>query len=230
MIPIKGMLKLSLVDFAPHPACVVFVGGCNFRCPNCQNADLVLQPGKLPDIPVSDILKHLDSRKGWLDGLVVTGGEPLLYDLVPLLSEVKKRGLLVKVDTNGTTPDILKELIDAKLVDYVAMDIKAPLEKYDSAAKAKVDTKKISESVQLLLKGLVDYEFRTTVVPDFYSEQDAHEVGAWLKGCKRYALQQFRTEMGTIDPNLRTVYPKEKLFEFQRILQGYIPEVLVRNV
>jgi pyruvate formate lyase activating enzyme len=230
MLPIKGLEKMSLIDYPPNASAVIFLGGCNFRCPYCQNPDLVVANEKIPTIPEQEILDFLIKRHGWLDAVVITGGEPLLYDIVPFLNKIKEHKLLIKLDTNGTNPEQLKRIIDEKLVDYVAMDIKAPLGMYPHVANADVNVALIRKSVEVLMAGNVDYEFRTTVVPDFFTEEDAHEIGAWLKGAKRYALQQYRSDVKVLDPRYKKAYPGSQLVAFQSILKGYIDEVLVRGL
>src|SRR3989338_1289419 len=198
MASIKGLQKTSLVDFPSCLACTVFISTCNFRCGFCYNVDLVDDSNKLKEYTEEDILKFLEKRKNVLDGVCITGGEPALYDnLRGFISKIKSRGFKVKLDTNGARPDILKSLIDDGLLDYIAMDIKSSKEKYSKAAGIKVDIDKIQESINLIRDSGVDYEFRTTVVPDFFSEEDAKSIGEWLKGSKKYALQQFITREKT---------------------------------
>jgi pyruvate formate lyase activating enzyme len=229
MLPIKGLQKMSLIDYPPYPSAVLFLGGCNFRCPYCQNPDLVRAPGKIPDITEESIFKFLKERRKWLDGVVITGGEPTLYELTDFIKKIKELGLLVKLDTNGTLPQVLRELLSLKLIDYVAMDIKAPLGKYAEAVKSKVTEADIKKSVELV-KIAPDYEFRTTVLPELFTEEDCRAIGEWLRGSKRYVLQQFRTEMGILDPSFKNKYPREQLFGFQTILKEYIPDVQVRGI
>lgn len=230
MLPIKGIQKTSLVDYPGKVACTVFLGGCNFRCPYCQNKDLILNVNKLKTIPEEEILEFLERKKKWLDGVCITGGEPLLYkDIVEFIRKIKKIGLLVKVDTNGTNPKLLKKIIDEKLADYVAMDIKAPIEKYDNATRVKVEKDKIKESIEILKEGKVDYEFRTTVVKDFFTDEDCLEIGKLLKGSKLYALQQFRPQ-NTLDKTYekKSPYPKKKFDEFKKMLDEYVDKVELR--
>jgi pyruvate formate lyase activating enzyme len=230
MLPIKGLEKMSLIDYPPNASAVVFLGGCNFRCAYCQNPDLVVGADKIPTIPEQEVLDFLATRRGWLDAVVITGGEPMLYDLIPFLRRIKEQKLQVKLDTNGTNPEQLSRIIDEKLADYIAMDIKAPLGMYSHAVDADVDVANIRKSAELLMKGGVDYEFRTTVVPDLFTDEDAHEIGEWLSGAKRYALQQYRKDIKVLNPKYQKTYPKEKLFELQGILHKYIDEVVVRGV
>ncbi|GAG72576.1 unnamed protein product, partial [marine sediment metagenome] len=166
----KGFIKTSVIEYPGKIVSLVFVGGCNFRCPFCQNPDLVLNPRSLPSTGEKEVIDHLLSKRKWLDGLVITGGEPMLEkDLPNFLSKIKKEGFLVEIETNGTNPGMLRDLVERSLVDYLALDIKAPFEweKYSKAAGI-VDKKllgKVKESVKILLSSNIDYELRTTVVP-----------------------------------------------------------------
>lgn len=227
-LPIKGLQKTSLVDYPGKVVATIFLGGCNFRCPYCQNRDLVLNYEKMPTIKEEEVLEFLKEKEKWLDGVCITGGEPLLYkEIVDFIKKIKDIGLLVKVDTNGTNPELLKKIIN--LVDYISMDIKAPLEKYDNVARVNVNKEEIKKSVDILKKGKVEYEFRTTVVPDFFTKEDAVEIGKWLKGSKQYFLQQFRP-MNTLDKayEKKKPYPREKFDEFKKILDKYIKKIEVR--
>ena len=227
MLPIKGLQKTSLIDYPPYTCCVVFVGGCNFRCPYCHNADMV--EGKLPDISEDEFFRFLEERKAWLDAVVITGGEPTLYDdLLPFIESIKANGFKVKLDTNGTNPKLLEKILP--LLDFVSMDIKASKAEYEKAAKANVNMEKLEESIALIRDKAKDYEFRTTVVPEFYSPETAKEIGAWLTGSKRYALQQYRAET-TLDPDFsKNVYCKESLEGFKQILDKHFDEVVVRGL
>lgn len=204
---IKGIQKTTLLDYPGKIASIIFLAGCNFRCPYCQNPSLVNGYEELPTIPERDILEFLRGRREWLDGVCITGGEPTLHkDLPGFIAEVKKEGLLVKLDTNGSNPGMLERLLGEGLLDYIAMDIKAPLPKYASVAKVEVDLNKIQKSVELIRMSGLDYEFRTTVVPGLLGEEDITEITNWLKGSKKYYLQQFRNHV-TLDEALRDVSP-----------------------
>jgi pyruvate formate lyase activating enzyme len=194
-VKIKGFIPTSLIDYPGKISSVVFFAGCNFRCPFCYNTEIVEDSDALETITPEKIFAHLKSQRKWIDGVVLGGGEPTLHAELPeFLTEIKKLGFLVKLDTNGTTPAMLEELIKKKLVDYIAMDIKAPLEKYEKTVNARADTNNIRKSVDLIIKSGIDYEFRTTVVPKLFSKEDALAIGRWLKGSKRYYIQQFRSE------------------------------------
>lgn len=217
---IKGLVKTTLIDYPAKVACTIFLAGCNFRCPYCQNPDLVNYDG-LPTIPQEEVFEHLKSRKKWLDGVCVSGGEPTLNKELPeFLRKIKSMGFLVKLDTNGTNPEMLKKLLDEKLVDYIAMDIKAPLERYGEVVRAKVNLEKIRQSVEIIQNSgiasaraqdsrtsfAIDYEFRTTVVPTLLGGNDIEKICLWLRGSKRYYLQQFRPDT-TLDASFRKVAP-----------------------
>lgn len=190
---IHGLQKLTLLDYPGKTACTIFLGSCNFRCPYCHNADLVLHPDQAVLIPEHELLAFLKKRRGLLDGVCVTGGEPLLHaDLAPLLSSIRSLGFAVKLDTNGSFPERLKELVRLGLLDYVAMDIKNAPSKYPPTVGCPgVRLDSIQESVRFLLSGAVDYEFRTTMVKEFHTEEDFRSIGRWIAGARRYFLQGF---------------------------------------
>jgi len=230
---IKGFEKTSLVDWDGKITSVIFLPFCNFACGFCHSSALVTGWRRLPNLDEREILNFLKEKKGWIDGVVITGGEPTLHgdDLKKFLKKIKKIDLLVKLDTNGSNPDFLAELIEEKLVDYVAMDVKTSREKYFQAVNTKVDIKKIDQSIKLLLKNNIDYEFRTTVVPGIVDESDIKKIGNWIKGTKRYALQQFRN-IDVADKKFEKVspYPREKLEEFASLLKGKIKEIKIRGI
>lgn len=231
MVEIKGLEKFASKDFPGHISSTVFLAGCNFCCPFCHNSDLVLNPGSLPTLDLNFFLSYLDSRKGWLDGLCLSGGEPLLQEDVEVLARViKDRGFLVKIDTNGSFPERLEYLIKEGLVDWVAMDIKGPLERYPEIVRAKIDLKKINRSVEMIKNSGLQYIFRTTVVPGLLEENDLKQIGEWLKVAKVFQLQQF-VPQNTLDPAFRQVkpYPAEQLLEWAELLQPYFEEVRVEG-
>ena len=222
-LKIKGFLDLSLTDWDGKTTCVVFTPGCPFRCPYCYNRDLVLEPWKLEDIPLERILAFL-RENGWgLDGVVITGGEPTIWSGLPeLCSALREEGLLVKLDTNGTNPDMLEGLLSSGLVDYVAMDIKAPLvpEKYSLACGVDAGPflAEVERSIDILLGGPVDYEFRTTVVPTIHGPGDVRAICTRIRGCERYVIQAFKPLGPTIDPrftDMRT-FTGEELRAFMK--------------
>jgi len=211
-LEIKGWVRTSLIDFPGHIAAVVFTGGCNFRCPMCHNGDLVLRPAALPTLGADEVLGFLQKRAGKVTGLVVTGGEPTLQpDLADFLREVRAAGCAVKLDTNGYRPDVLGSLLGDGLVDYVAMDVKAPEESYGTVAGvASLDVSRIARSISLLCRTGIQVEFRTTVVPGLLSAPDIEVIAAWLAelggGGATYTLQQFRGG-STLDPALANATP-----------------------
>lgn len=230
-LEIKGLQKTSLVDFPGKVCATLFLGGCNFRCPFCHNTDLVLKPESVPTMPHSEVLGFLEGRRNWLDGVCITGGEPTVHAALPeLVVEIKALGLAVKVDTNGTSPEMLKLLVDKKLVDYVAMDIKSDPERYNKAAGVDVDMPALQKSIDLLMQNAVRYEFRTTAVPGFFDEKAAGEIGKWLKGAEHYALQQFKSDVRLLDQKLQGVKPfsREKMGRFAELLGGCVKNVELR--
>jgi pyruvate formate lyase activating enzyme len=221
---LKGLQKMSLIDYPAKIVSTIFLDGCNFRCPYCQNPDLIKNPDKLPNIKEEELLKFLESRKKWIDGVCITGGEPTTHkDLPKLIKKIKNLNLLVKLDTNGSNPKMLEELIKRKLVDYVAMDIKAPLEKYDKAAKVKINKKNIRKSVGLIIDSGIDYEMRSTILPELHSKEDIIKIAKWLKGAKRYFLQQFRAKV-TLDPKFKKCKPftQEEMEELKKECNKYV--------
>lgn len=228
---IKGLQKTSMVDYPGKVVATLFTDKCNFRCPFCHNVDLVLNSGKMPEISQEEILNFLRERKKWLDGVCITGGEPTLHKgIVDFIKKIKEIGLLVKLDTNGTNPEMLKELIDSKLVDYVAMDIKSSKENYGKATNSTIDLNKIRQSIGLLNQGKVEFEFRTTAVPKFYNKEEAKKIGEWLKGSRKYVLQQFSEKKDMLDNSLKNIkpYTKTEFEEFKEILKDYFDVVEVR--
>lgn len=225
-----GLQKTTLLDYPGKLASTLFTGGCNFCCPFCHNSDLVYLREGIKEIGSSEIIDFLAGRKNILDGICISGGEPLLQEgLIPFIKEVKKLGLLVKLDTNGFLYNKLKELIDLKLVDYVAMDIKNAPKKYALTAGLKeIDLEPILKSVELLKSNVVDYEFRTTIVKEFHDETDIKEIGLWLKGAKRYYLQNFRNNEHVINKNL-TSHDISTLKHFKEILEKDILHVEIRG-
>jgi pyruvate formate lyase activating enzyme len=230
---IKGLQKTSLIDYPPYTSSVIFLGGCNFRCGFCHNPELVLQPDKGNTIKVEEVLEHLKNKRNWIEGVCITGGEPTIYpDLYKFMYELKKQGFLVKLDTNGTNPIILDYLIHNRLVDYIAMDIKAPLEKYEKITGVRADKEAVKQSVEIIKNSGIDYEFRTTAVPGLLGKEDFLRIAEWLKGSKRYCIQQFRNNKGLIDKELEKAepYDNKKIEEIAKSLNPYFDEVEVKNV
>ena len=227
---IHGIQKLTLVDYPGHPAAILFTGDCNFRCPFCQNAPLVLSSSSEPVIAEDEIFSFLKKRKGMLEGVVVTGGEPTLQrDLIPFLGRLKTLGYLVKLDTNGYRPEVLKSAVESGYVDYVAMDIKTSLDEYPVVAGIKdLDVSRIERSVELLKSGAVDYEFRTTVVEPLHHKENFEKIGELLKGCRRYYLQSFVDSGNIIGKNC---FPpsQEQLKNYLKTVSNYIESVSIRD-
>ncbi|MGB9782945.1 MAG: anaerobic ribonucleoside-triphosphate reductase activating protein [Moorellaceae bacterium] len=226
------MQKTSLVDFPGEVCTTLFFGGCNLRCPWCHNADLVLRPSALPEMAPEDILAFLERRKPFIQAVCLTGGEPTLTPgLRDFVRQLKSRGIRVKIDTNGTKPEVIAELLENELLDYVAMDVKGPWEKYELLAGAGVDPEAIKESLSLIKGGRVAYEFRTTVVPGLLTEQDFLILGYTLAGAKRYVLQQFRPGISLIDERYRELLPYSPatLKRIAQRLEPFIDEVQIRS-
>ncbi|MDH5419629.1 MAG: anaerobic ribonucleoside-triphosphate reductase activating protein [Candidatus Bathyarchaeota archaeon] len=234
---IKGFVDLSLVDWDGKLSSVFFVPSCNFRCPFCYNSTLVLHPERVETIPFERVEGYLKKQRGWIDGICVTGGEPMLHeDLPDICSKLKKMGFLVKIDTNGTNPTMMKELMDRGLVDYIAVDIKAPLtvEEYSKATGINAEklVGKVKETVEILLRSKMDYEFRTTVVPTLHEEENIKEICDGIKGCRKYVLQKFNVSLGktTIDPEFSKLKPftDEEMRTFLIIAQELLSNVKLR--
>jgi pyruvate formate lyase activating enzyme len=207
VVEIKGIEKFSSRDFPGHISSTVFLGGCTFRCPYCHNSELVLRPETIQTMPVDIFLSYLDGRAGWLEAVCLTGGEPLLHeDVEDLIRVVRERGLLVKLDTNGSFPERLEGLLGAGLLDWVAMDVKAPLERYREVTRSNVDVERIVRSADILRASGARHTFRTTVVPGLVGKDDVIKIGEWLDGAANYLIQQFVPQT-TIDPAFLEVKP-----------------------
>ncbi len=228
---IHGFAKTTLLDYPKHVACTLFTGGCNFRCPFCHNKDLVLSPKSVDTYDEEEIFAYLQKRKNILDGVCITGGEPTLApDLKDFIRKIKALNLKVKLDSNGYRPEVLRELLEENLLNYVAMDIKNSPKKYPlTCGIASFDVEKISESIKLLVKGDIPFEFRTTVVSELHQKQDFEEIGAWIKGAPAYYLQSYRESDQVISPGFHP-YDYNTLKEFQSLLQGYVPVVEIRGI
>ncbi len=248
---ICGLQKLTLLDFPGRIACTVFLGGCNFRCPYCHNGSLVRQGGADELMSVDELFAFLDSRRGRLQGVCISGGEPTLHPELPsLISEIKSRGFEVKLDTNGTNPDMLRLLIEEGLVDYVAMDIKNAIEKYaltvglstmmsedDYSEEKSISNfefrisnllvEKVKMSAELLMRGRVDFEFRTTLVKELHSEADMESIGRWLSGDEKFFLQTYRDE-GDLLVGAFTPFTRAETESLLAILKEYIPRAEIR--
>jgi pyruvate formate lyase activating enzyme len=236
---IGGLDKFSLIDYPEHLAAIIFTQGCNFRCHFCYNPVLVVSHDKLQDnashelvrenghsqISEDDLFIFLKSRIGKLDGVVISGGEPTLHrDLPELISKIKTLGFDIKLDTNGTNPKMLQKLIDNQLIDYIAMDIKGPENSYENVVSAKVDLKKIQESIKIIIKSSTPYEFRTTMVPGLHTKSDIAMMGAMIKGAAKWYLQEFKANTPLVDKK----YEGQKSFdhhdfeEMQKMATKYV--------
>ncbi len=226
---LRGLQKTTLLDFPGRVACTVFTGGCNFRCPFCHNASL-LKEGPA-DITEEAFFSFLEKRRGILDGVCITGGEPLLHrDIAPFLSRIKELGYLVKLDTNGSFPERLSALIEGGVVDYVAMDIKNSPEKYPLTTGTDSGfLEAVKESVSLLLQGSLPFEFRTTLVKGMHTEEDMQKIGAWIAGAPLYYLQQFTDSGDVLEAGL-SAFTKEESEELLRAVLPFVPTAALRGV
>ncbi|MDP1845202.1 MAG: anaerobic ribonucleoside-triphosphate reductase activating protein [Candidatus Moranbacteria bacterium] len=235
-----GLQKLTLIDYPGHIAATVFTVGCNFRCPFCHNPELAISNFQFPisNILEEDFFKFLETRKGKIEGVCITGGEPTLQpDIVDFIKKIKSIGYKVKLDTNGARPDILRRLFSekpassaGKLLDFVAMDIKNSPERYNSTTNSEVDVERIKLSVDLIRNSGVDYEFRTTAVPGLHSEGDFSKIGKWLEGAKKYVLQAFEDKGKILDPNLKKK-TKGKRLDLEKIaknIEKYFEKIEIR--
>ena len=228
---INGFQKLTVLDYPGKVACIVFTPGCNFRCPFCHNASLVTHIDKETYIDVDEVLSYLKKRQGLLDGVVITGGEPLLQDgIEDFISEIKSLGYSVKLDTNGSFPEKLISIVEKGLVDYVAMDIKNSKSKYGvTVGVENFDMTPIEKSVSFLLQNKVDYEFRTTVVEGLHTLDDIQDIVVWIKGAHKYFLQNFVDSGDLIKPDLQPVSAL-LLKEMQEKASEFIPSVEIRGI
>ena len=227
---IYGMEKLSLVDYDGHIAATLFTGGCNFCCPFCHNKTLVIGYSNQPQLEEDEIFNYLKKRKNLLTGVCISGGEPTLQpDLKEFAKKIKDLDYKIKLDTNGTAPETVYDLIHNGLIDYVAMDIKNSKEKYCITAGAQnLNLNKIMESVEMLKSDLTDYEFRTTLIKEFHTKNDMENIGDWLKGAKKLFLQHFKSSSDCINPNLNEI-PIDEAETFKSILQKNILSVSLRG-
>lgn len=228
---IGGFQKTSLLDYPEKISAIVFTQGCNFRCPYCHNPELLKNGSNTSEWSITSVLDFLKTRVGKLDGVVVTGGEPCLHkDLANFLREIKKLGFLIKLDTNGSNPDMLESLIKEKLVDYIAMDIKAPFKKYKNVAGVDVNVDDITKSINIVKSCGIDYEFRTTVLKSLLTVEDFEQIGKEISGAKRYYLQKF-VPSKTLDERLLkdfSNYSDEEFLSICKLLRLHINFVGVR--
>jgi len=230
---IVGINTLTLLDFPKHTACIIFTAGCNFRCGFCYNEEFVL-PEKLKDytenmIPEEVFFNFLNTRKGLLDGVVISGGEPTLQtDLVNFIQQVRQEGFLVKLDTNGTNPQILTEILAKNLVEYIAMDLKADFKNYKKITGTEIDVEKIQKSMELIMQSDIDYEFRTTLIKGIHTDEILQNMAKLLQGAKKYSLQNFENKH-VLDQKFLQYFPfqTQELKEIAEIFKPFVKEVLV---
>ena len=227
---IKGIQKLTLLDFPGRVACTIFTAGCNFRCPFCHNASLVLGADTpTGTIPTEELFAFLEARRGRLTGICISGGEPTLQpDLEDFIRRVRALGYAVKLDTNGYRPEVLARLISEGLVDYIAMDIKSSREGYSRLAGVPVDIDKIEQSVRIIMHSGVPYEFRTTVIGDLHTEEDFHKMADWLEGAENFYLQGFIDSGDVISGELHG-YDKSEMINLLNVMKMKIPSAKIRG-
>ncbi len=229
MIKIEGWIGTTLIDFPGKVAAEVFLGGCNFRCPFCHNSKLVFE--EYPVIPLEDIKRRIEERVNFIDGVVISGGEPTIYgkELIDFVDYIKSMNLLVKLDTNGYIPQVIEDLIKREYIDFISMDIKSSRDKYSTAAGVNVNIDRITESIEIIKKSGVEYEFRTTVVPGIVEEEDIEDIGNWIEGAEVYVLQQFKPQ-SPIDPSYLNLkpYPQDFLHLLKEKMEKYVKKVVIR--
>jgi pyruvate formate lyase activating enzyme len=225
---IKGFQKTSLIDFKPYIASVIFVGGCSFRCGYCYNPDLVLNPNDIPDISEKEIFDYIESKKTFIDGVCITGGEPCIYpELIDFCKKLKDCGFLVKINTNGSRPEILKELIEKNVVDKISMDIKSSFDNYDEVAGVEVDKDKIKESIRLIMNSGIDYSFNTTAIPGLVDKKEIFKIAKMIKGAKKYNINDFQSDKELVGKDLEKskTFSKEELEKLKKIAEEYLNKV-----
>ncbi len=228
---IAGFVKTSMVDYPGNIVSTIFLSGCNFRCPYCHNPCVV--NGSSEAFSEDDVLGHLRFRKGLIDGVCVSGGEPTIHaDLIDFLRKIKSLGLLVKLDTNGSNPEMLRRILDEKLADYIAMDVKSSFDRYHEACGVQIDMERISKSIAMIKNSNVEHEFRTTMVPRFFSKDDFEKVCKSLKGAHRFYIQQFDNRNEMIDNEMKKekLYPPSKMEDFLNLAKPYFDICGLRNI
>lgn len=225
---VQGYQKLTLLDFPEHVACTVFTGGCNLRCPFCHNASLVLTPRESENLE-QEVLSYLAGRKGILEGVCITGGEPLLQpDLSDFVEQVKNMGFSVKLDTNGSDPDALEALLATEMIDYVAMDIKSAPETYEIAIGKAFPVARFQRSAEIIRTSGIPHEFRTTLVKGIHRPEDMEGIGKWLSGEEKYFLQGF-VDSGNLIGSGFEAFSHEEMKEFLNIIRKYVPAAKLRG-
>jgi anaerobic ribonucleoside-triphosphate reductase activating protein len=229
---IGGIQKMTLLDYPEKVASTIFTAGCNFKCPFCHNRDLVFLPEDYEYYDPEEIMQYLEKRKGLLDGVCISGGEPMLQDTLELIKRIKKMGYLVKLDTNGSMPEKLQEYVESGCIDYVAMDIKNCKEKYAETVGMDAESfsiENIEKSVEFLKKGTVDYEFRTTVVKELHTKEDLLALAEWIKPAKKYYLQQFQ-DSGHLIQEGYSAYSADEMNELRDAVRQVIPAAECRGL
>lgn len=227
---IKGLQKTTLLDFPGKVACTIFTGGCNFRCPFCHNASLVLAPKNVDDISEEEFFKFIKKRVGVLDGVCITGGEPLLqHDIIPFMQKIHDLGFAIKLDTNGSRPQILKEIVELGLVDHIAMDIKNTLEKYPLSVGTDLNVDTIKESIEFIMSCGVSYEFRTTVVKELHTLEDMISIGNLISGAESYYLQAFKDSGDLICPEY-SAHSEKTMREMLNAVKPYVKLTELRGI
>ena len=234
LMRLGGLQKLTLLDFPEHVACTVFTLGCNFRCPYCHNSSLVI-PGREHvegEITEEEFFKFLRKRKGLLDGVAITGGEPLIHpDIKDFIRKIREEGYLVKLDTNGSFPERLKEILDEGLVDFVAMDIKSSMEGYGVVCGlSNPPAAKLMESISILRNSGIKHEFRTTVIEEVHDEEIMKKIGELIEGADRYFLQQFEDSGELIEEGRYTSPSMEKMEKLLAIVRDKVPNAQIRGI
>ena len=228
-VDIRGILPQTLIDYPGNVSTIIFTGGCNMRCPFCHNFELATEPEKFEKIPEQQVLDYLDERKKFIDGVVITGGEPTLWmpALKGFIERIRERtGLLVKLDSNGLNPNALKELFP--VIDYIAMDVKAPEKHYSEATGVPIDMSKIRESIRLIMGSGVEYEFRTTVVPAFIPQDEFADVVSLVEGAEKYCLQQYNAVKK--EGPLSKAYEPKVLRQFEEIAKKKVKKTCIRGI
>lgn len=229
MIQIAGIENMSMVDYDDKIACTIFTHGCNFRCPFCQNSALVLSDS-IPLLDANKILEQLEKRKGLLDAVCISGGEATLQqDLVPFIKKIRSLGFLVKIDSNGYNPPMLKYLIEHKLVDYIAMDVKGSAEIYaDICGLKQINMIKIKESVSIIMESKINYEFRTTLIEEFHTPEVMKNLLSMIKGSEKYALQKYKDSPGCIQHGFHPI-PKDTALLYKQLAEKTVKQVIMRG-
>lgn len=233
MVLIKGIQGISLIDYPGKIASTLFTGGCNFRCPFCHNPELIEVKREDTDLTYDDVINKLKERINFIDGICITGGEPLLTeDIIEFVQILKDRtGLPVKIDTNGYNPSVLSKIIEGKLADFIAMDIKTSIGKYYKAAGIDLNADKIRESIDMIIKSNISHEFRTTCVPGIVDSNDIREIGSYIVGADAFALQQFRPGH-TYSSQFEDIHPykPEEIIRFRDILKQFIENIEIKGI